>query len=174
MSFITNNIWYYLGIGAFILIAGSYLYLFTGIGRRMRDWMSPASDKFINVKFLCEDKHIRDRKLKIEKYCITDEKKKRGFHLVHDLLLNKGGAGQFLVLNERDAFPIDFLGELKDEDKKKYPNAQRVFIDTTNDTDNESAQEGTKNFMGMSLSIIAMSGALVFIVMAIIVFWGGN
>jgi hypothetical protein len=171
MDFIVHNIWYILGIVAIVLVGGGWMILATSLGHRIRDWMSPASDKFMPSKVFCEDKQIRDRRLKIGRYVISDVKKHRSFYLVHDLLLTSpGGRGKFLALTERNAFPIDFHNRIKEDEKAKYPSARRVFIDTTADIRSESSKEATSNFMAMSLSIMGLCGAIVVVVMGIIVF----
>lgn len=172
MAFIIHNLWYIIA-GVFLLLGiGGWWVISSGGFQKFRDWTSPSSDKFVKAKLFCEDKQIRDRKLKIETYCVSDDKKMASYHLVHELLLTGGETGQqFLAINERDDFPIDFNSQLTDEKRKEYPNAQRVYIDTANDIDSKEAGNATANFMGMSLSIIVLAGAIIFVVMAIIVFW---
>lgn len=173
MQFIIENIWLILGV-LVVVVGGGGAWLFMSGGmNRLLDWFRPNSDKFIPAKVFCEDNQIRDRKLKVERYAVTDEKNHRSYHLVHDLLLRKkGSTTPFLALTQRDDFPIDFHARLTKADREKYPTAQRVFIDTTADIRSNAARESAKNAMGMSLSIIAMMGGLVFVVMAIIMFWG--
>jgi hypothetical protein len=173
LAFILHNILYLIIGGAVLLTAFVWWFMASGTFSRLMDSMRPASDKHIRAKLFCEDKQIRDRKLKIETYCISDEKKVASYHLVHELLLTGTEKGtQFLALNERDSFPIDFSGAFLDKEKRKeYPNAQRVYIDTANDTDSREAGNQAQNFMGMTLAIIAGSGALIVVVLGIIVFW---
>ena len=172
MAFIIQNLWLIIGAIFVLIVGGGWWFFSSGSFQRFRDWTSPSSDKFIKAKLFCEDKQIRDRKLKVETYCISDEKKMAGYHLVHDLLITGAGTGrQFLAINERDSFPISFGKQLTPEKRKQYPTAQRVYIDTANDIDSREAGDSARNFMGMSLSIIALAGALVFVVLAIIIFW---
>lgn len=175
MEFIVHNIWYII-IGLFLILGlGGGLLIYTGYIHRIIDWIRPDSDKYVRAKVFCEDKNIRDRRLKIGRYCILDSKKCRAFYLVHDLLLTKFNSSmQFLALTERGSIPIDFQGIFTKEKFAKYPSAQKVFIDTTADIRSQASKESAKNAMGMSLAIIAMAGALVFIVMAIIMFWKGQ
>lgn len=169
MEFILNNIWYIL-IGLFLILGlGGGLLITTGYINRLLDWIRPNSDKYIKAKMLCEDKNIRDRRLKIGRYCISDDRKHRAFHLVHDLLINKG-ATQFLAISERSAYPIDFNNKLTEDERSKYPSATDVFIDTTGDIISDSAKENIQNTSMMVLAIIASLGGLAFVVMAIILF----
>lgn len=176
MEFILENIWLILGITLLLIIVGTWVTLRTGLGHRMFDWMKPTSDKYIFAKVFCEDRQIRDRKLKVGRYSIADEKKKRSFYLVHDLLHAKPKSNStFLALTERAARPIDFQGRITEENwNKTYPSAQRVFIDTTADIRSQSSKEATSNFMAMSLSLIAMSGAIVVVVMGLIIFFSNR
>jgi hypothetical protein len=175
VEFILHNLWYIVGAIVLILGGGTWWILSSGAMPRFLDMVNPAGDKRIKAKLFCEDKQIRDRNLKVETYCITDEKKMSAYHLVHELLLTGHSTGkQFLCLNERNSFPIDFSNQLTDEKRNQYPDAQRVYIDTANDIDSKATSDAAKNMMGMSLSIIAMAGALAFIVMAIIIFWKGG
>lgn len=174
MQFIIENLILILVLAGCSVIGITALFLFTGLGSRVKDWVSPASDKYINCKYIDEDMNIRDRRLVIEKYCIVDEKRKLGFHLVHNLLISKPhSTKQMLCLNMRDSFPIDFLGKLTAEERDKYPSAADIYVDSTNDSDSETSKDTAHNMMGMSLSIIALAGAVVFLIMAIFVFWGG-
>lgn len=171
MAFIVHNLWYIIA-GVFLLLGvGGWWVISSGGFQKFRDWTSPSSDKYVKAKLFCEDKQIRDRKLKIETYCVSDDKKMAGYHLVHELLLTGDSGQDFLAINERDDFPIDFNNQLDDEKRKEYPDAQRVYIDTANDIDSKEAGNATANFMGMSLSIIVLAGAVIFVVMAIILFW---
>lgn len=175
MQFILHNIWYILLVLLIVAVGGGWLMFATSIGRRLMDWMKPTSDKYISTKLFCEDKQIRDRKAKVGRYVISDEKKRRSFYLVHKLLLsNPFGKGKFLALTERNARPIDFHNRITKEEWAKFPSAQRVFIDTTADLRSQSSKEATNNFMAMSLSLIAMSGAVIVIILGIIVFWQGR
>lgn len=144
----------------------------TGYGHRFMDWMKPTSDKYVKSKVFCEDRQIRDRKCRVGRYVISDEKKKRSFYLVHDLLLALPHSNRkFLALTERSARPIDFHTKISPEEWTRFPSAQRVFIDTTADIRSQSSKDATSNFMAMSLSLIAMSGAIVVVVMGIILFF---
>lgn len=166
-----------LGILAGIIIIGGLIawMVMSGGFTRLMDWARPNSDKYIRAKVFCEDNQIRDRKLKIERYAVSDDKNHRSYHLVHELLVRQNGSNkQFLALTQRDAFPIDFHNKLKKEEREKYPTAQKIFIDTTADIRSNAARESAKNMMGMTLSIVALMGGLVFVVMAIIVFWQGK
>jgi len=175
MKFIIENIWYIIGILMVVLIGGGYLFIKSNMLQKMRDWMNPNSDKFIQAKIFCEDKQLRNRKEKIGRYCVQDDKRRMGWHLVHDLLLTSKVTGrQFLCLSERDDFPIDFHKKLTPEMIKQYPYAQRVFLDSTAEIRSQAAKEAGKTFMGNTLSIIAIAGALVFVVMAIVLFWGNQ
>lgn len=178
MQFIIHNLWYILGILALVLIGGGWFVLSTGYGHRFMDWMKPNSDKYVQAKVFCEDRQIRDRRMKVGRYVISDDKKKRSFYLVHDLLLARPKSNRnFLALSERAARPIDFHNRITDEDWGKYPTAQRIFLDTTADIRSQSSKEATSNFMAMSLSLIAMSAAIVVVVMGIVIFFnnrGGN
>jgi hypothetical protein len=166
---------YYVIIGLVVVAGGSYVLFFTGWGSRLKDFFRPNTDKYVRAKVFGEDREIRDRKLKIERYTITDEKKRRSYQLVHDLYLYGANSNaKFLALNERDDFPIDFHNELKVVERERYPSALRVFLDTTADIMNESAKESSKNFMGNMLAIVALMGGLVFVVMAIVIFWQGK
>jgi len=172
MEFILNNIWYILIIGAVVLIGGGALLIYTGRLHWLMDILRPNNPRYIKAKVFCEDKQIRDRKLKIGKYVISDDKNRRSYHLIHDLLLTKANTHkQFLALNERDDIPIDFHEKMTPDKREQYPSAQRVFIDTTADIQSNAAKEAASNIMGMSLSIIALGGALAIIVMAIVMFW---
>lgn len=175
MQFLIHNLWYILGAAAVILIGGGWLLFSTGSIHKLMDWMKPASDKHVSGKMFCEDKQIRDRKLKIGRYVISDDKKRRSFYLVHDLLLSRpSGAAKFLALTERNARPIDFHKKITEADWKKYPTGKRVFIDTTADIRSEASRESASNFMAMSLSIIALCGAIVVVVMGIIIFFASR
>lgn len=169
MQFIIQHIWLVMGFIVVISAIGAFMFLKSK--SRIMDWLKPNSEKYIPCKKFCEDKQIRDRKLKVETYCITDEKQMTAYHLDHELLCTSDAGNQFLCINERDDFPIDFNGKLTPEKRKEYPNAQRVYIDTANDVDNKATTETTKNFMGMTLSLIALGVAVVFVVIAIIYFW---
>lgn len=172
MQFIIQNIWLIVIIITALAGLGVWWVMTSGVLQRLMDMFNSTGATYIAAKLFCEDKQIRDRKLKVGNYCINDEKIKCGFHLVHDFLITGKNTGkQFLALSPRDSFPIDFHGRMTPEKRKQYPDAQRIYIDTANDIDNSTASEAAKNLMGMSLSIIAMAGALVFIVLAIIVFW---
>lgn len=172
MAFIAQNLVLILVIGAVVLIGGAWALFATGIIHRLLDWMKPTSDKFIPAKVFCEDKQIRDRKLKVGRYVISDVKKHRSFYLVHDLLLTgPSGRGKFLALTERNAFPIDFHNKISKEEKAKYPSAQRVFIDTTADIRSESSKEATNNFMAQSLSIMALCATIIVVIFGVIVFF---
>jgi hypothetical protein len=172
MAFIAANIWLILGILALVTIGGTWALLATGYIHRISDWFKPGSDRFIQAKVFCEDKQIRDRKLKVGRYVVSDMKKHRSFYLVHDLLLSTPlGSTLFLALTERNSFPIDFHGKVTPAERAKYPSAQRVFIDTTADIRSESSKEATSNFMAQSLSIIAICAAIVVVVFGAIVFY---
>ena len=173
MAYFFHHLLYFLIGGSVVIIGFVWWFISSGSFSRLMDSMRPASDKYIRAKLFCEDKQIRDRKLKVETYCISDEKKVASYHLVHELLITGAEKGtQFLALNERDDFPIDFSGAFLSKDKRKeYPNAQRVYIDTANDIDSKEAGNSAQGFMGMTLAIIAGSGALVVVVLGIIVFW---
>lgn len=172
MYWIVHNLWYILAIVIIAIIGGGWFILATGYGHRFMDWMKPTSDKYVRAKVFCEDRQIRDRSCKVGRYVISDDRKKRSFYLVHGLLHAKPGENRkFLALTERSARPIDFHNRIKPEEWAKYPSAQRVFIDTTAHIRSQSSKEAGSNFMAMSLSIMAMAGALVVVVMGIIVFW---
>lgn len=172
MEFIVNNLWYIILV-IFIVFGGGGWYLITsGMIHKLLDWMKPTSDKYISAKVFCEDKQIRDRKLKVGKYVINDDKKKRSFYLVHDLLLSPVGSNKkFLALTERSARPIDFHNKINEEEWRRYPSAQRVFIDTTADIRSQSSKEAASNFMAMSLSMIAICAAIIVVVMGIVIFF---
>lgn len=175
MSFILQHIWLILGGIILLLIGGGYLLISTGWLNRIMDWLKPDSDKYVRAKVFCEDKNIRDRKLKIGRYCIQDDKRRLGWHLVHGLYVKSASTGkQFLCLSERDSFPLDFEGKLTPEIRKQYPTARQVFIDSTADIRSQAAKEGNKSIMSSTVSIIAICAALVFVVMAIILFWRGH
>jgi hypothetical protein len=175
MQFILQNIWLILGVAVVVVIVSAWILMSSGLFHRMLDWMRPDSDKHIKAKVFAEDKNIRDRKLKIGRYVISDTKKCRSFYLIHDLLVTAANSSrQFLCLTERGSVPIDFHNVMTKEKLAKYPSAQKVFIDTTADIRSAASKESAHNMMGMSLSIIALAGALVFIVIAIIIFWGNK
>lgn len=158
-------------VGFVVLVGGAFVLFKTGLVYRLMDWAKPTSDKFIQAKLFCEDKQIRDRRLKIGRYVISDLKKHRSFYLVHDLLLsNPLGRGKFLGLTERNTFPIDFHGRISAAERARYPSAQQVFIDTTADIRSESSKEATNSFMAQSLSIMALCAAIIVVIFGIIVF----
>lgn len=172
MAFFIHNIFWFLGIGAVVLIGGTWFILATGYGHRIIDWLKPNSDRYVKGKVFCEDRQIRDRRNKVGKYVISDDKKTRSFYLVHDLLLAfPGSHAKFLALSERSARPIDFHNKITPAEWSKYPSAQRVFIDTTADIRSQSSKEAANNMMAMSLSIMAMSGAIIVVILGCIVFW---
>jgi hypothetical protein len=175
MYFITQNIGPMLIIGAAILIAGGLVMYYTNILQRFTDWLKPDSDKFISAKVFCEDKQIRDRRLKVGRYVISDIKKHRSFYLVHALLLSLPGSKRgVLALTERNARPIDFQNKVSEADWAKFPSAQTIFIDTTADIRSESAKDATTNFMGQSLSIMALCAAIIVAILGVIIFVQGN
>jgi hypothetical protein len=172
MQFIAENLWFIIIAVIVIFGGGAWFIISTGFIHRIFDWMKPTSDKYVPAKVFCEDKQIRDRKLKIGRYVISDEKKKRSFYLVHSLLLSPvGSVKKFLALTERSARPVDFHNKITDEEWKKYPTAQRVFIDTTADIRSQSSKEATSNFMAMSLSIMAICAAIIVVIMGIVIFF---
>jgi len=77
-------------------------------------------------------------------------------------------------LTERNARPIDFHKKISEEEWKKYPTGKRVFIDTTADVRSEASKESASNFMATSLSIMALCGAVVVVVMALIIFFSSR
>lgn len=175
MQVILDNIWWILGIIALVLVGGGFFLVVSGYGHRLLDWMKPTSDKYVPAKVFCEDRNIRDRNMKVGRYVISDDKKKRSFYLVHDLLLAKPNSNRtFLALTERAARPIDFHERITPAMWAKYPSAQRVFIDTTADLRSQASKEAGSNFMAMSLSLIAMAGAIVIVVLAIIIFFSNK
>jgi hypothetical protein len=175
MAFLIKNIMWIMLVLLALLAAGGYVMIRTNLLQKIRDKMNPNSDKFIQAKVFCEDKQIRDRREKIGRYCVQDDQRRMGWHLVHDLLVTSKGTGkQFLCLSERNDFPIDFHGVMTPENAKKYPNAQNVFLDSTADIRSQAAKEAAKTLMSNTLSIIALAGALVFVVFAIILFWGNR
>lgn len=175
MKFLIEHIWWILGGGGLLLLVGAYLFFSTNLFQKVRDKLSPNSDKYIDAKIFCEDKKIRNRRQKIGRYCVQDDTRRMGWHLVHDLLVTGQTTGkQFLVLSERDDFPIDFHGRLNPEIINQYPTSQNVFLDSTADIRSQAARQAAKTFMSGALSLIAILGALVFVVMAIILFWGNR
>ena len=171
VEFILYNLPLFLGIGFVATIGGAVFLWRTGYIHRLMDWFRPASDKFVPAKVFCEDKQIRDRKLKVERYAVSDLKKFRSFYLVHDLLLaSPSGNDKFLPLTERSARPIDFHNKITPDEWGKYPSAQTVFIDTTADIRSESSREATSSFMAQSLTIMALCAAIIVVVFGIIVF----
>lgn len=171
MGYIVENLWYLLSVTAITVIGGSFLLIKTGYIYRIFDWLKPNSSKQIAVKVFCEDGQIRDRKLEVGRYVISDHEKRRSFYLVHKLQLSGSDRkASFLALTERSARPIDFHQRLTPEDWKKYPNGQTVFIDTTADIRSEAAKESSSNFMAQSLTIIALSFAVIVSVMGIVIF----
>lgn len=173
MIFILQNWWWMLALLVIAVIAIAWFVMSSGYVHRGLDWLRPDSDKHIRAKMFCEDKQIRDRKLKIDRYCISDYKKMRSFHLIHDLLITKAGSSkQFLALTERGTIPIDFQGVMTKDKLAKYPSSQKVFIDTTADIRSNASRESANNMMAMSVSVIAMAVALIFLIMAIFMFWG--
>jgi hypothetical protein len=172
MSFIIQNLWFII-IGVFVILVGGSLFLFyTGYWHRIMDWLKPNSDRFVADKMFCEDKEIRDRKLTVGRYVASDMKKHRSFYLVHSLLLSgPSGGGKFLATTERSARPIDFHNRLTAEDWKKYPSAQRVFIDTTADIRSSASRESANSFVAQSLAIMAICATIIVIIFGIIVFW---
>lgn len=172
MSFIIQNLYLILIIGAVLCIGGLWLLWVTGLLLRILDWLRPNSDKSIATKLFCEDKQIRDRRQKIGRYVISDMKKRRSFYLVHTLLLTGPlGKGRFLALTERNARPIDFHSKVSKEEWAKYPSALRVFIDTTADIKSESAAQAANAMMAQSLSIMALAAAVIVVIFGIIVFF---
>jgi len=175
MQFIVQNIWLILGVVIVVVVGSAWWLMTSGYLHRALDWLRPDSDKHIQAKMFCEDKNIRDRKLKIGRYCIFDTKKCRAFYLIHDLLLAGANSNkQFLCLTERGSVPIDFHNVMTPDKLARYPSAQKVFIDTTADIRSNASKESARNMMGMSLSIIALMGGLVFIIIAIVIFWGNR
>lgn len=172
MQFIVQNLWYILGIGAALFIGGFWFLFATGFIHRLSDWFKPNSDKYIAAKVFCEDKQIRDRKLKVERYVISDMKKRTSFYLVHKLLLSKtAGGGKFLALTQRNARPIDFHNKITEAEWAKYPSAQRVFIDTTADIRSESSAAATNTFIAQSLAIMALCVTIIVVIMGAVIFW---
>lgn len=158
-------------LGFLVLVGGAVLMFRTGLVHRLMDWAKPVSDKFIPAKVFCEDRQIRDRKEKVERYVVSDIKKHRSFYLVHDLLLsNPFGKGKFLCLTERNAFPIDFHNKISSEERSKYPSAQRVFIDTTADIRSDASKDSTSSFMAQSLAIMALCATIIVVIFGIVVF----
>jgi len=173
LIFILQNWWWMLIVLIMIVLGGAWFLIASGYIHRAIDWLRPDSEKHIRAKMFCEDKQIRDRKLKIDRYCISDYKKMRSFHLIHDLLITKAGSSkQFLALTERGTIPIDFQGVMTKDKLAKYPSSQKVFIDTTADIRSNASRESANSMITMSLSVIAMAVALIFLVMSIFVFWG--
>lgn len=175
MTFIIQNIWWIL-IAAIVVLGGAaWLMFVTRFGHQLMDSLRPNTGKHIKALVFCEDKQIRDRKCNIDTYCITIEPKHSSFKLIHDLLLTSNKTGnQFLCLNERDTNPIDFTNKLGKEDYAKYPNAVDIYVQTANDLDNQITGEDSKSMMGMSVSIVVLGLAVIFCVIAILVFWGGK
>lgn len=172
MAFIARYIWWIIGILFIVSIGTTWALFATGYIYRIKDWFKPASDRFIPGKIFYEDKQIRDRRLVIGRYVISDMKRHRSFYLVHDLLMSyPRGGGQFLALSERSARPIDFHGRITKEQWAKYPSARQVFIDTTADIRSESSKEATNNFMAQSLAIIALCAAVVVVIFGAILFY---
>lgn len=172
MNFLLDNLAWVLIIVLAVFVGGGWFLFSTGMIFRIMDWLSPTSDKHLPAKMFCEDKQIRDRREKIGKYVISDDKKHRSFYLIHNLLLTAAeGHRRFLALSERSAIPIDFHGKFTCDMQSQYPSARRVFLDTTADIRSESSVEGAQNFMAQSLSIIALAAAVVVIVFFVIVFF---
>jgi hypothetical protein len=172
LAFIAQNIWLILAILGLVTIGGAWALLSTGYIHRISDWFKPGSDRYMQGKIFCGDKQIRDRKLKVGKYCLLDMKKHRAFYTASELLLSTPlGSLPFYALTERDARPIDFHGKLTKADWEAKPSAQRVFIDTTADIRSESSKEAASNFMAQSLSIIAICAAIVVVIFGAIVFY---
>jgi hypothetical protein len=154
-----------------LLIVGGYFVLTTGFVSRFMDWMKPNDDKFMRAKIFCADRQIRDRKLVVCKYVLSDHKKRRAFYLVQKLLItNPRGKSAFLPLTERGARPIDFHSKMTENDWETFPTARRVFLDTTADIRSEASAESNKNLMAQSLSIIALAAAVIVVVMVAVVF----
>lgn len=171
MRFLIEHLWWILGILSVVVVGGGVLMFYTGWYQRVMDWFKPQSDRYVKVKMFCEDRQIRDRKAKVGRYVISDMKKHRSFYLVHRLLLSSPlGKGNFLALTERNARPIDFHKRLTEDDWRKFPTGQRVFIDTTADIRSESAKEASSNFMAQALSIMALCATLIVVIFGIIVF----
>jgi hypothetical protein len=176
MQYIISNLWLFLAVTFFVVIGGAVLLVTTGYLSRIMDWLRPNGDKQIPVKVFCEDRQIRDRKLIVGRYVISDHQKHRSFYLVHKLLMSiykKSGRSKatFLALTERSARPLDFHNRMSPEDWSQFPSARKVFIDTTADIRSDSAKEATHNFMAQSLTILTLSVAVIVVVMGIIIFF---
>lgn len=172
MQFIIQNLWYIIILGFVIFIGGFMILWRTGTLNRLMDWLKPNSDKYVPAKKFCEDKQIRDRRLKVGRYVISDDKKRASYYLVHSLLLSgPTGTGKFLALTERSARPIDFHHRVSEAEWSKYPSAQRVFIDTTADIRSQASQEANNSFLAQSLAIMALAAAVIVVIFGIIVFW---
>jgi len=172
MNFITENLWLYLGVVTLIVCGGAVLLITTGYANRLWDWMKPDSSKSLPVKVFCEDGQIRDRKLEVGRYVISDHNNRRAFYLVRKLrLAGSDGKASFLALTERSARPIDFHNRMTADDWSDFPSGQDVFLDTTADIRSEAAKEASGNFMMQSLTIMVLGVAVIVVVMGIIIFF---
>lgn len=161
-------------IGVLVAILIYFLYR-TGWLYRLLDMWKPYSDKHIASKMFCDDRQIRNRKLTVGKYVITDAKKKVSFYLVHKLLLQRPGRyGRFLPVAERNARPIDFHDQVSEVEWQSYPDAQEVFIYTTDDIENEAARNSQGSFVMTALSIMALVVGVIVAVGGIVVLWGNR
>lgn len=171
MQYIIENLWLILGVIVALTLLGGYLIIATGVPYKVMDWLKPNEAKYLPAKVFCTDKQIRDRKLAVDRYVLSDHGLRRSFYLVHKLLLKKPkGKKSFLALTERSARPIDFHGRMTTEDWKMFPSALKVWLDTTADIFADSVRAAHKNFAMQSLSIIALGAAVIVVVMGIVIF----
>jgi hypothetical protein len=174
LYFILHHLWL-IAVIAIALIAGGWWFLSSGKFQRLMDWMRPNSDKYVPARFVGEDRQLRDRKLRADVYCVTNEQKKESYHLVHSLMLRSAKTGkEFLLLTQRNSFPIDLRGKLTPALRAKYPTAQEIYIRTANDIDSRTTSDAARQMFGMTLSIVVLAGAVIVVVLGIIMFWQGR
>lgn len=154
-----------------ITLVGGFWFIRSGKWTWIKEHLFTPAVLYIPYIKFCEDKCIRYGKLAVARYCCEDKKGRKGWHLIHVLLIKTWKKTERLPIHDRSTIPIDFFNILTPGEQKSLSNSNMVLRASMADIEQTSASDAARSTMMITLSIIALLGAIIFIAFACFNYW---
>lgn len=152
-------------------LAGIFWFVQSGKWVWLKEHIAPPKTLYVNYLKFCEDRVIRTGKYKVGRFCLLDDKNRKAWYLLHKLFIPGPDKKDYLVINDRDDVPVDFFNLLTESEKADVADSDDVAGEAAMDAQITIERETARNVMAISLSIIALLGAVIFVGMAAYNYW---
>ena len=153
------------------VLAGGFWLIRSGRWTWLKEHIAPPKTLYVNYIKFCQDRVIRSGRYRVGRFCLLDIKNRKAWYLLHKLFIPGPDKKDYLILNDRSDIPVDFFDLLTDEEKIDMAYSDGIAGEAAMDAQITMERETARNVMAITLSIIALMGAVIFMGMAAYNYW---